>query len=403
MTIIAPDIPAPAAAVTERLDELKFRVQSGRLRHWQRGVAETLQRAGLGEGYTLAEWAETPWYGPLEAWLTPASGISDILINGPNRDIVIVDRGNRMASGVTLHAEWITFVQRQLVMRAGFTTPDAPDDWRTPDGQIAHALIGSTDRRLRFAVTRPPATPDGPTVAVRMLPERWRTLDDLVHQETGILPRPAAELLVDAVRCGVTVLVAGETGSGKTTLTAALMQAVGEHTRVIIIEDARELPSVADSISIEVLHSGMTFAECVRLTLRQRPDLIVCGEVRGPEALALLQAASTGHPGIGTIHAPDVQTALRNLERLAAGAGEIPPQLVRGLMTSGAVPLIVAHVGVVGGRRTVTGIDEVITMGGGGNAGDKYPVNPLYGFNPMTGRLEKTRTTVQGAWGKGRL
>jgi pilus assembly protein CpaF len=245
MALLSPDTPSLSPAVTERLEELKFRIQSGRLRHWQRGVAETLARAGLGAGYTLAEWAETPWYGPLEAWLTPGTSISDILINGPERDIVIVDQGSRMASGVTLHPEWITFVQRQLTVRAGFTTPAAPDDWRTPHGQVAHALVGSADRKLRFALTRPPATPDGPTVAIRILPERWRTLDDLVHQEAGIIPRPAAELLVEAVRCGVTVLVAGETGSGKTTLTAALVQAIGEHARVIIIEDARELPAAA--------------------------------------------------------------------------------------------------------------------------------------------------------------
>lgn len=402
MTVLSPPISAPSPAVTERLEELKFRVQSGRLRHWQRGVAETLQRAGLGEGYTLAEWAETPWYGPLEAWLAPGSTVSDILVNAPERDIVIVDGGSRMLSGVTLHAEWVQFVQRQLTMRAGFTTPHAPDDWRTPDGAVTHALVGSADRKLRFALTRPPATPDGATVAVRVLPARWRTLDDLVHHDTGVLPRPAAELLVEAVVRGVTVLVAGETGSGKTTLTAALLQAVGEHKRVIIIEDARELPPVPDGLSIEVLHSGMTFAQCVRLTLRQRPDLIVCGEVRGPEALSLLQAAATGHPGIGTIHAPDAQTALRNLERLAASAGEVPPPMVRGLMTSGAVPLIVCHVGAVGGRRTVTSIEEVITLGGGGNVGDKYPLNPLYAYDPRTGRVEK-QYPVQGAWGKGRL
>ncbi|HWQ13897.1 MAG TPA: ATPase, T2SS/T4P/T4SS family [Roseiflexaceae bacterium] len=392
-----------SAAVIERLEELRLRQQSGRLCHWQRGVTETLQRAGLGEGYTLAEWAEMPWYGPLEQWRHPGSGVSDIIINGPERDIIVVERGNRTFTGVTLHPEWVQFVQRQLTMRAGFTTPQAPDDWRTPTGGVTHALIGSADRRLRFAVTRPPATPDGATVSIRILPDRWRTLDDLVHQESGIMPRQAAELLVAAVLGGATVLVAGDTGSGKTTLTAALLQAVGEHKRVIIIEDARELPPVADSISIEVLHSGMSFVECVRLTLRQRPDLIVCGEVRGPEALAMLQAAATGHPGICTIHAPDVQTALRNLERHAASSGEVPPQMVRGLMTSGAVPLVVCHVGVVNGRRTVTSIDEVITTGGCGNVGDRYTVNPLYGFNPASGRVEKHRSTVQGAWAKGRF
>jgi pilus assembly protein CpaF len=126
----------------ERVEELRLRVQSGRLRHWQRGIADTLKRAGLGEGYTTAEWAETPWYGPLEPWLAPGSTVSDILINGPERDIVIVDAGQRLQTGVVLHVEWVQFVQCQLLMRAGFVSCDAPDDWRTPGGQTTHALVG---------------------------------------------------------------------------------------------------------------------------------------------------------------------------------------------------------------------------------------------------------------------
>src|SRR5262249_27347731 len=155
----------------------------------------------------------------------------------------------------------------------------------------------------------------GPTLALRILPRRWRTLDDLIQE--GVLLRPAAELLLAALRRGVTVLVAGGTGSGKTTLTAALLQAIGEERRVVVIEEARELPDLTDSIALEVLRSGLSFSGCVRFALRQKPDLIVVGEARGPEALAMLQAAATGHPGIGTIHAPDIQAALKNLERMA--------------------------------------------------------------------------------------
>jgi pilus assembly protein CpaF len=387
-------------AAEARLEELRFRVQTGRLRHWQRDVAETLQRAGLGEGYTTAEWAETPWYGPLEAWLTPDSQVSDILINGPGREIVVVQGGQRLATGVPLHPGWVNWTQRQLLLRAGLVTPDAPDDWRGASGASANALIGSADRRLRFAVTRPPATPDGPTVAVRILPTRWRTLDDLVHQQTGIIPRPAADMLLDALRHGVTILVAGETGSGKTTLTAALLQAIGEEKRVIVIEDARELPATTDSIAIEVLQSGMTFSECVRLTLRQRPDLVVLGEVRGAEALAMLQAAATGHPGIATIHAPDCDAALRNLERMACEAGGAPPQIVRGMIASSTVPIIVAHVGRYGGKRRVGQIVEV-QVDTAGQSGNKYPVSILWSFDARTDRLEKVGN-IGRPWGRGR-
>lgn len=387
---------ASDSAGDSRVDELRFLTQTGRIRHWQRGVTETLTRAGLGGGFTAAEWAATPWYGPLEAWLKEGATVSDVLINGPGRDITVVDAGQRMASGVTLHPEWVHFVQRQLLLRSGQARAEQVADLSAMDWP-AHSLIGTADGRLRFAVTRPPATPAGPTIALRILPRRWLRLDDVVTQ--GILPRPAAELLVEALRHGVTVLVAGGTGSGKTTLTGALLMAIGEEQRVVVIEEARELPELSDSVALEVLRSGLTFADCVRFALRQKPDLIVIGEVRGAEALAMLQAAATGHPGIGTIHAPDVQAALKNLERMACESG-VPAGIVRGMLTSSAVPLLVVHIGRYGGQRRVGAIEEVTVMGAGGTIGDKYTTNPLFVFN--AGQLQRAYP-VQGDWGRGRL
>lgn len=385
---------APTNSIVDgRIEELRFLVQSGRLRHWQRNVAETLARAGLGGGLTIAEWAATPWYGPLEAWLNDSSTVSDILINGPGRDITIVEQGQRLASGVTLHGDWVSFVQRQLLLRSGLVTPDAPDAWPS------HAVVGTADKRLRFAITRPPASPAGPTLSLRILPRRWRTLDDFVME--GIIPRLAIDMLIEALRRGVTVLIAGGTGSGKTTLTAALLQAIGEEKRVVCIEEARELPDLPDSVHMEVSRSGLTFAECVRFALRQKPDLIVVGEVRGPEALAMLQAAATGHPGIGTIHAPDTQAALKNLERMACESG-IPANIVRGMLTSSAVPLIVVHIGRYGGQRRVGLIEEVTVMGGSGQTGDKYTTNPLFVYHAQTQQVQKAYP-VQGEWGRGRF
>ncbi len=216
-------------------------MQTGRLRHWQRGVTETLARAGFGGGLTVAEWAETAWYGPLEAWIKDGSTVTDVLINGPGRDVTLVDAGQRMASGVTLHPEWVSFVQRQLLLRSGLVAPDAVADLHAMQWP-GHALIGTAEGRLRFAVTRAPASPAGPTLALRILPRRWRTLDDFVME--GIMPRQAADLLLEALRRGVTVLIAGGTGSGKTTLTGALLQAIGEEKRAIVIEEARELPEL---------------------------------------------------------------------------------------------------------------------------------------------------------------
>ncbi|HET9224800.1 MAG TPA: ATPase, T2SS/T4P/T4SS family, partial [Roseiflexaceae bacterium] len=227
-----PVAPSAATPGDERVEELRFLVQTGRLRHWQRGVTDTLARAGMGGGFTTAEWAETAWYGPLEAWLKDGSSVSDVLINGPGRDITIVDAGQRMASGVTLHPEWVGFIQRQLLLRSGLVVPEHVTDLSAMQWP-SHALIGTAEGRLRFAVTRPPASPTGPTLALRVLPRRWRTLDDFVME--GIMPRQAADLLLEALRRGVTVLVAGGTGSGKTTLTGALLQAIGEEKRVVVI------------------------------------------------------------------------------------------------------------------------------------------------------------------------
>ncbi len=233
-------VPANGAAPASRVEELQFLVQTGRLRHWQRGVTETLARAGLGGGLTAEEWAATPWYGPLETWLKDGSTVSDILINGPGRDITIVEQGQRMASGITLHPEWVSFVQRQLILRSGLVTPEQVVDVQAMMWP-AHALIGTADQRLRFAITRPPASPAGPTVSLRILPRRWRMLDDFVLE--GIMPRQAVDMLIEALRRGVSILIAGGTGSGKTTLTAALLQAIGEEKRVVTIEEARELPA----------------------------------------------------------------------------------------------------------------------------------------------------------------
>jgi Flp pilus assembly CpaF family ATPase len=387
---------ASGTATHSRLEELAFLVQSGRLRHWQRGVTETLARAGFDGGLTAHEWAETPWYGPLDAWLKDGSMVSDILINGPGRDITLIEQGQRLGSGVTLHLEWVSFVQRQLMLRSGLVAPEQVADLSAM-AWPAHALIGTADGRLRFAITRPPASPAGPTLSLRVLPRRWRTLDDFVLE--GIMPRQAAALLIEALRRGVTILVAGGTGSGKTTLTAALLQSIGEEKRVVCIEEARELPDLPDSVAMEVLRSGLTFSNCVRFALRQKPDLIVVGEVRGPEALAMLQAAATGHPGIGTIHAPDVQAALKNLERMACERS-VPATIVRGMLTSSAMPLIVAHIGRYGGKRVVGQIEEVTMMGAGGAIGDKYTTNPLFVFNPTTNQVQKAYP-VQGEWGRG--
>lgn len=372
------------------LERLRAAVRE-RAINWSLPPEQTLAALGLDE-LALLHLDGAAWYGPLEPWLDEPA-VTDIFINGPLRPVVTVERGTRLPTGVQVHEGWISFAQRQLLVRGGAIDEEY-------GGWPGHAVLGTADRRLRFAVTRPPASPDGRTIALRILPRRWRTLDDLVLE--GVLAREAADLLLEAVRAGVSILIAGGTGSGKTTLAAALLAAIGEEKRVVVIEEASELPALPDGVAMEVLRSGLSFVECVRFALRQRPDLIAVGEVRGAEALALLQGAATGHPGVGTIHAPEPQVALKNLERMACEAGEAPPAVVRGLIASGAVPLLVAHIGRYGGRRRVGRIEEVLPLGAGGHSGDRYPTHVLLAYDPDS---DETRRAgwVQGDWGRGSL
>jgi pilus assembly protein CpaF len=382
------DFPSEASAAT--VERLRAATHDRRI-DWSLPPEAALADLGL-EETVLLDLDGAPWYGPLELWLHDPA-VTDILVNGHERPVVTVERGARLPTDVRLHPGWIAFAQRQLLLRSG-TIEDDFDGWPN------HAVLGTADRRLRFAITRPPASPDGRTIALRILPRRWHTLNDLVLE--GVLARAAADLLLEAIRRGVSVLIAGGTGSGKTTLAAALLMAIGEEKRVVVIEEAAELPALPDGVAMEVLRSGLSFAACVRFALRQRPDLIAVGEIRGPEALALLQAAATGHPGIGTIHAPEPQVALKNLERMACEAGEVPPAVARGMVASGAVPLLVAHIGNYGGRRLVGRVEEVLPQGAGGQSGDRYPTHTLLSYDQSHDEVTRVGW-VQGDWGRGRL
>jgi pilus assembly protein CpaF len=373
------------------LEQLRAALRAGTI-DWSLPPETLMAELGHGEG-ALIDLEGAGWYGPLEIWLAQEN-IGDILVNGPGRPVVVSEQGERRLTEVCIHAGWIGFAQRQLLLHSAMASEC---EWGNWSGATA---IGTADRRLRYALTRSPASPDGPTIAVRLLPTRWRTLDELCAED--VLASEAAELLLEAVRSGVTLLIAGGAGSGKTTLAGALLQAIGATKRVVVIEEATELPQLLDSVAMETLHSGMPFASCVRFALRQRPDLIAVGEVRGPEALALLQAAASGHPGIGTIHAADPQTALRNLERMACESGDAPPSVVRGLIASGAVPLLVAHIGRYGGQRRVGRVEEVLPQGAGGASGDRYPAHTLIAYDAGAGTVRR-EGWVQGAWGRGRL
>lgn len=384
--------------------ELHMLVRSGRMRGaWQLPPEEAFELMGVGQQLADHERARIDWYGPLEIWRGPEHEVSDILFNGPAIDpFFVVQRGAMVNTGVTVHPKWIGWVRRQLLLRSGKIS------LRSDSDQDLLMAQGVADR-LRYAVTRPPATPHGISLAIRLLPERWRTLDDLAHAAT--ITREAADLLIEALGCGASLLIAGATGSGKTTLTAGFTQAIGRGRRLVMIEDGGELPRGPNSLHVEALAGEGGFSQAVKFALRQKPSYIVVGEVRGGEAMAMLQAAATGHPGIGTIHAGSVQGALRNLERMAmlglaaeaGGGGQAAAQIVRGLITSDVVSLIVVQIGqTAGGRRAVLSVEEVLRQGGQGQSGDHFPTNLLFQHDPQSDALLRVGH-VNAAWGLGRL
>ncbi|MEI7643438.1 MAG: ATPase, T2SS/T4P/T4SS family [Chloroflexales bacterium] len=385
-------------------DELHMLVHSGRMRScWQLPPEDAFDLLGVGGQLEAHDWARIGWYGPLEIWRDPEHEVSDILFNGPDGDpFFVVQRGAMVNTGVTVHPRWVTWLRRHLLVRSGKLASLLDDD---PNLLMAQGVAD----RLRYAVTMPPATPHGISLAVRLLPERWRNLDDLV--QAGTISREASDLLLEALACGASVLVSGATGSGKTTLTAGLTQAVGRSKRLVLIEDGGELPRSANSLHVEALDGEGGFSRAVKFALRQKPSYIVVGEVRGGEAMAMLQAAATGHPGIGTIHAGSVQGALRNLERMAmlglaaesGGAGQAAAQIVRGMVTSDVVSLIVVQIGQTpGGRRAVLAVEEVLRQGAQGQSGDHFPTSPLFRHDPQANALLRVGN-VNGAWGLGRL
>lgn len=180
-------------------------------------------------------------------------------------------------------------------------------------------------RGERFEGVLPPVS-RGPCFAIRKPAVRIIRLDD--YAEQGVVTTDQLHQLRSAIVTHANIIVAGGTGSGKTTLANALLAEIaGMDERVVILEDTRELQCAAeDVVALRTQPGSVTLSDLVRSTLRLRPDRIVVGEVRGPEALDLLKAWNTGHPGgIATLHANSARAALARLEQLAMEASTSPP------------------------------------------------------------------------------
>jgi pilus assembly protein CpaF len=292
--------------------------------------------------------------GPLEELLNDPT-ISDVLVNAP--DEVWVERQGRIERATVRFADAdsiVAVVERAIAplgLRIDRASPAV--EARLPDGSRLQAVI-------------PPASVDGPVVAIRRFTQAVPDLGAMVA--AGALRPEGADLLAAAVRDRRNLLVVGGTGVGKTTLLNVLSREIPPEERVVTIEDAAELGLSGHVVRLEARPPNaegageITVRALVRHALRMRPDRLIVGEVRGPEAVDLIQAMSTGHPGsMGTVHANGPEEALWRLENLALSGDQQPATEALRAQLWAAVDLVV-HVERVGGRRRVAvivGVDEL--------------------------------------------
>lgn len=285
--------------------------------------------------------------GPSIAMMLEAPDTIEVIANPDGRLWLEQVGKGRIATAHRLEA---AETERAIRLVATLTGAEA-----TRDRPIVSAEL--PPRGERFEGILPPVS-RAPCFAIRKPAGRVFSLDDYVS--SGVVTAGQAETLRAAVRSRANIVVAGGTGSGKTTLANALLLEVGRlGERVVILEDTRELQCMAeDVVALRTQPGSVTLSDLVRSTLRLRPDRIVVGEVRGPEALDLLKAWNTGHPGgIATLHANSAPAALARLEQLAMEVCETPP---RALIAEAIDLVVFVERGGPAGRR----IPEILAPAG---------------------------------------
>jgi pilus assembly protein CpaF len=295
-------------------------------------------------------------HGPLERLLADDS-ISEIMVNGPY-DVWIERHGRLFDTNVRFDDEsHMRRIINKIVAEVGRRVDESSPmvDARLADGSRVNIII-------------PPLSLSGPLITIRKFSKKRLTLDEMI--KIGTLSEESVEYLQRCVLAELNVLISGGTGSGKTTLLNALSSAIPDEDRIVTIEDAAELQlNQRHVLRLESRPKNIEgegevpIRELVRNSLRMRPDRIIVGEVRGAEALDMLQAMNTGHDGsLSTVHANSPRDALSRVETMVLMAGyELPVRAIR-QQASSALDLIVHLERLEDGSRRVTAITEVQRM-----------------------------------------
>jgi pilus assembly protein CpaF len=296
--------------------------------------------------------------GPLEPLLED-DAVTDIMVNGAQQ-IYVERRGKLELTNVKFRDDdHVMNVATKIVTRIGRRIDESTPlvDARLQDGSRVNIIV-------------PPLAIDGPSISIRKFSKKTITLDTMAQQAN--ISREMATLLKIAARCRLNILISGGTGSGKTTLLNALSRMIDPAERTVTIEDAAELqlqqPHVVrlETRPPNLEGSGeITMRDLLRNALRMRPDRIILGEIRGAEALDVLQAMNTGHDGsMSTIHANAPREALTRLENMVGMTGiNLPSRAVR-TQIAAAVHLIAQVNRMRDGIRRITHVIEVVGMEG---------------------------------------
>jgi len=350
----------------DRLDLAKMDLMGNN--EMRREIATVIEGLIVGEGVPLNQAErdrlimeiqhETFGLGPLEPLLADYQ-ISDILVNSASR-VYIEKQGRLIKTDVRFrdNAHLMQIIER-IVSKVGRRIDEAAPfvDARLPDGSRVNVII-------------PPLALDGPALSIRRFGRAPLGMKELVA--IGALDERLAHLLEGAVQARLNILVSGGTGTGKTTLLNALSASIPEGERVVSIEDSAELHLKQEHVvrletrppNIEG-KGEVTQRDLLKNALRMRPDRIIIGEVRGGEALDLLQAMNTGHDGsLSTVHANTTRDALARVETMALMAGlDLPERAIKEQLAS-ALNLVIQLVRFADGSRKVVKLSEITGMEG---------------------------------------